>query len=463
MELEKLIITALNKTGRRNIKSLTDEMKHNRFFTNWSASHHRWDGGTAEHSWQVYQFMLYLRDNPNDKLKQYQFDYSTLSDSSIAIVGLLHDLGKIKGNYLHNINSVKILLQHNVQVSNEELSAILFHMSVDNRNINFDRTVYASLRQFEHKAQNPLLALLEQADHISSGTAWNSSYFIKGQSQKKDKPQTTIEARRRNAYDRTIQMLEYKMYCDHNGQFQHLSNDGRDLNRTFYDCELHTLPTGSEDTNIIIKNGDFIEEAKLISKADNTDDLCMVIGGDGISPARGFNSGRPGDEKTLMLCSNMSKAFANYELGTSKRADRHYITRRDIQDRYPLDRRYGGVFVKNVTIIRDGEPRGLRQIQPWDVNVVVVRGAHLHGNWNGDTESIMTEKIKTLFRIAYWNGQKRLVIPALGADGSWKNPQNHIARLLFNILRSSEFKSVFKEVYFIVPNEYKQIYHRCAK
>lgn len=94
-KIEELLLS----TGRRNIGDLCHSMRESGFYTSpcSSAFHLSVLGGLAQHSLNVYETMIKL----NKSLE------AGLSDNSIIIVSLLHDLGKMgfagKPNYVENI------------------------------------------------------------------------------------------------------------------------------------------------------------------------------------------------------------------------------------------------------------------------------------------------------------------------------------------------------------------------
>lgn len=145
--MKENIIKLLEDTGREGIFSLIDYMDEGGFFEAPCSSdkHLCREGGLAEHSWNVYQYMLKL-----------DFALNTgLPLETIVLCGFLHDLGKMgdhgKSNYIVNVlksgtvsaakpyktNPELIYLPHEVRsvmiaeryinLSEEEESAILWH------------------------------------------------------------------------------------------------------------------------------------------------------------------------------------------------------------------------------------------------------------------------------------------------------------------------------------------------
>lgn len=97
--MRETIIMLLEKTGREGIENLISYMDENGFFRMpcSGGNHLAKEGGLAEHSLNVYDAAISLRDTFN----------ADISNETIAIVTILHDLGKIgqfgKDNYIPNM------------------------------------------------------------------------------------------------------------------------------------------------------------------------------------------------------------------------------------------------------------------------------------------------------------------------------------------------------------------------
>lgn len=123
------IIRALRSTGRENIENVIAYMERNSFYTAACSGHHRYEGGLADHAWQVYQCVLEAEDE-NCKNKP---NHKRLDDESMIICSILHDICKCGGMRKivgHGLRSVTILAELGLHLSPEEYLAIRFHMSL---------------------------------------------------------------------------------------------------------------------------------------------------------------------------------------------------------------------------------------------------------------------------------------------------------------------------------------------
>lgn len=119
-ERKQQVIALLRSTKRQGIEDVITYMEESGFFSARGGGHHKYPGGLLDHSWEVYEFMkdsAFLRG---------------VSEDSIIITGLLHDLGKAKmpGMYFckgHDKRSLAILEHFGVSLSQAEKTAVLHH------------------------------------------------------------------------------------------------------------------------------------------------------------------------------------------------------------------------------------------------------------------------------------------------------------------------------------------------
>ena len=86
MPLRPRILTILRATNRPGMNEVIDHLESVGYFTRGAGGHHIGNGGLAQHSIEVYDFM-----------KRW-FGWVLPADS-IAVVALFHDLGKVNGRH----------------------------------------------------------------------------------------------------------------------------------------------------------------------------------------------------------------------------------------------------------------------------------------------------------------------------------------------------------------------------
>ena len=130
-----------------------------------------------------------------------------------------------------------------------------------------------------------------------------------------------------------------------------------------------------------------------------------------------------------------------------------------VEDQYPMDERYGGVYSGIVTFFRGPESTGSKLEEPYNIPVISV--AALNGpriDRNGlmypEETEITLEKMRTIFRLGMAYGHDSLVLCALGC-GAFANPPAHIARLFHQVIDEDEFRNKFKLIDFAILDGYR--------
>lgn len=175
--IQDTIIQVLSATGRLGIDRVLAKLEQNGFYDAPGSIkyHSNYKGGLAEHSLAVYRCAMELkRTDPKT--------YGSVSDESIAVTALLHDIckadvyfikpdgtpGKSMRNFPigHGEKSVIMLLRLGLDLTEEEMLAIRWHMgkhtfsehSVDEENF------YAALKS---PGRN-LIKLIQEADYMAA-------------------------------------------------------------------------------------------------------------------------------------------------------------------------------------------------------------------------------------------------------------------------------------------------------
>ena len=155
MSVKEQIISRLRATNCPNIEKVIEYMEKNKFFFRGCNRHHHYTGGLADHAWQTYQVAL--------QSVQHSDDATALSEDSIAICTILHDLcncsgmGAFRG---HGRRSARIIKELGFKLTQQEFFAIRFHMGLHNKQ---SHPFYADA------CKSRLLALVHKADGRSAG------------------------------------------------------------------------------------------------------------------------------------------------------------------------------------------------------------------------------------------------------------------------------------------------------
>ena len=192
--INQFIIDTLQKTGRKGIDSVIDNLKELGFFEAPASTrfHLSCKGGLAEHSMNVYEAAVMLREQIIARKPELE---AQLPLESVAICALLHDVCKTDiykegilsrknedgfwekyvgysvdyNNALplgHGEKSVILLLSWGLELTPEEMLAIRWHMGP------WDLAMQ-SAEQKESlnaaKAKSPLVSLIQLSDGIATG------------------------------------------------------------------------------------------------------------------------------------------------------------------------------------------------------------------------------------------------------------------------------------------------------
>lgn len=220
----------------------------------------------------------------------------------------------------------------------------------------------------------------------------------------------------------------------------------------FYKKEIPQLVASQRYSTLYnVHNGDCLAFAKSLLDGNNTDDLCVLNLASSSNPGGGVVGGAGAQEEYLFRCSDYFRSLFQYK---------DYCTQYGIPraaDSYPLDYNYGGAFSHGVTIFRDTEATGYALLdKPWHVNFVAAAVARLDAPCQQIPDRILPmveNTIRTILRIAYTNGQRRLVLGAIGC-GAFNHPPMHMAQVFKQILHEPEFDGIFKEVHFAIIDDH---------
>jgi len=374
MLLKEKIVKTLKDTGAENIDKMLQYLEQYKYYECKSSSHNHWTGGTAQHVWAVYLIAKALRDQrmtePNIA------KYAT--DKKLAIVCLLHDICDMEVSVYDNNHKwvsghgkKSYWIMKNLNVGTEvERKVVCNHMH-NNGYYNFNN-------QEEIDEYNALHSLIRKADGQASGTAWNSTRFKESRTQHYGVHTEDISYLRAVAMDRTVQSGQYHLYMEEKLELREYKN----YNRKQIKWNSHEA---------IISQLNRIEKVQLDNTLDvisaahqymtkTKERLCLVVGicskipEDQDKRLRSYYI----DEQEILICSNLLNSF--YE---SKKCDKkwerryrfEFTMRDEIKEHYRKMRsQKGGIYLKDVVMIRDGSGRGLPFVEPWKVDILLVPG-----------------------------------------------------------------------------------------
>lgn len=214
-----------------------------------------------------------------------------------------------------------------------------------------------------------------------------------------------------------------------------------------------TTKTGcaNEDCMVVAKN--LIDQGRnpaILSMA-NPDKACGE-----------YNSGDGSQEPSLCLASTLSPTL--YQYYNKLWAKKASVPLREPSG-YPIDVRFGGIYSPKVTVFRDNTFSGfaLRE-KPFQIAIITTGALNFNpnpkiapsnnleyrsqdGGFTPEGEEVMSDKIRTIYRIALLNDHDSLVLGAFGC-GTFKLKPELVSALFKKILDEKEFKGKFHTIVF---------------
>jgi uncharacterized protein (TIGR02452 family) len=139
-----------------------------------------------------------------------------------------------------------------------------------------------------------------------------------------------------------------------------------------------------------------------------------------------------------------------------------YGIKRNVDNSYPLDMNTGGIYSKDVTILRGSEKNGYCLLKnPFKLSIVSVPAINkpeldfINDNFYISKKLIepSKEKIRTILRISGLFNHDCLVLSAFGC-GAFCNPPQHMAKLFKEVFNEPEFINRFKLIVFAILDDH---------
>ena len=373
MTLKEKIIKTLEDTGAENIDQMLQYMEKNEFYDCKSCSHNHWTGGTQQHVWAVYLIAKTLRDQRMNEPNIAKY----ATDKKLAIVCLLHDICDMNVSVYdnnqrlvggHGYRSYWMMKNHNVGTEAER--------KVVNNHMHDDR-IFRSNNKQEVDEYNALHSLIRKADGQASGTAWNSTRFKENRTQHYGVLTEDISYLRAVAMDRTVQSGKYHLYVDEKYELREYRNYARkDIK---WNSRVDVVNHLNEIERVQFDNTLDVISAAHQYMTNTKERLCLVVG---VCPKIPEDKDKRLrryyiDEQDILICSNLLNSFYKSDITkkSTKRFRFEFTMRGEIKEHYrKLRSQKGGIYLKDVVMIRDGSGRGFPFVEPWKVDLLLVPG-----------------------------------------------------------------------------------------
>jgi len=279
--------------------------------------------------------------------------------------------------------------------------------------------------------------------------SFNNNLWLKKFANKTDRKELRAEI-----FRQTVEIVHSGGYVL-NGKEIAVDKTGIVANTEFFDEKTPLKKVENiQQTRFSAIEADCLEVSELLLKAGFHP--CVLNMASRQNPGGGVVNGSGAQEENLFRRSNLFASlyqFAPY-------AARYGITKSEKQ--YPLDRNYGGIYSRDVTVFRSSENTGYALLDaPFQVSVVSVPALNrpdlveVGGQYRIAQDLIepSKERMRTILRIAGKFGHNALVLSAFGC-GAYYNPPEHIALLFKEVFAEIEFQNRFALVVFAIINDY---------
>ena len=137
-----------------------------------------------------------------------------------------------------------------------------------------------------------------------------------------------------------------------------------------------------------------------------------------------------------------------------------------IQQGYPMDENFGGIYSADFTVFKDGNYAWLYDpyqtafisVAAMNINRALRQGEQIlvDGRLSDRAVAIIKNKIRTIYRIVVLHGHDSLVLGAWGC-GYFGNLSEQIAQLFVNVLNEDEFRGRYKDIRFAIIEDHNSL------
>lgn len=170
-------------------------------------------------------------------------------------------------------------------------------------------------------------------------------------------------------------------------------------------------------------------------------------------PGGGVLNGSRAQEESLFRSTNLFLSMYRFNKTYASLCKLETATQQ-----YPMPQEFGGIYVPNATVFRDGIGNGFALLpHPYAlsfVSVAAISNPTLteEGLLTEDAIYLTKEKMRTILRIGLLNGHDSIVLGAFGC-GAFHNPPRHIARLFHEVFEENEFKDKYRKIAFAILDD----------
>lgn len=284
---------------------------------------------------------------------------------------------------------------------------------------------------------------------------WNQAIAVKNMHERRSLTRPLLA----RVFKDTVETVRQGGYNTPDGWVDLNLNKDIEFQTVFYDMPVQSVQTDIRDKSneIAVMPVDCLELARDIVVGNPDAQVCVLNLASYANPGGDVYDGAAAQEEYLFRCSDYFRSLYQY-------ADYAYMygVKQHPEFIYPLHNEFGAVFSRGVTVFRSTQANGYKLLErPFKVNMLAA-AAHRNPKtvtvgeevrYTRAEEAYMINKVRTILRVAYENGQTHLVLGALGC-GAFNNPPKHVAQIFKMVLEEPEFRRIFHYVYFAIINDH---------
>lgn len=231
------------------------------------------------------------------------------------------------------------------------------------------------------------------------------------------------------------------------------------------EVRLETMTDEPCKTKVAVVNGDCLEVGKsMLDEGLNPAVLNMA---NAFRPGGGVINGARAQEECIFRRSNLFMSlyrYDSYHYTILEKMSDNSIDFGLIEQGYPMDENFGGIYSGGVTVFKDGNYDRIEDVyQTAFISVAALnisravrfreRDFLCDGLLNEEAIRITKNKIRTIYRIGVLHGHDSLVLGAWGC-GAFGNPPEQMAQLFMEVLGEDEFMGRYKDIRFAIIEDH---------
>lgn len=284
---------------------------------------------------------------------------------------------------------------------------------------------------------------------------WDESSFLQSKAVATD---SELKRIRLEAFEDTVRSVLSGGYLNDDNEYYHF--DFTDNESILYDKKLEPLKSSKcNSTRVVVIQNDCLKES-LKLKELGLNPILLNMANRKI-PGFGLIQGGTQEDalfRRTTLFLSLYQFYKNYHKDCLPFLEEGTCKIEQQESQYPISENLGVIYSSGIYVFRDDEETGYRYLNsPSQISIMSTAGIFRpkltdNNRLNAFDENRLSEKIRTIFRIAIMHNHDSMVLGALGC-GAFANPPEHVAEIFHRILNEEEFRNQFVEIVFAIIDD----------